>query len=303
MTRRDRPRIVTLAVATATAMLTATASANARPGQADDDPGVHVDKVQAPHYVVQPDRTEVRFRVGNEGRRDSLGIRATVKLTPAGGGRPLTKSVNLPDLAGNSGWTDAADFAGVKLGRYSVKVCARAKQGRRRVIDCRNGKDFSVIPFAWQGTSTWTANFGNLNNEGYRETADSAPGDVLFTFARLEGPLFVYTGSGSIEYGVSGTDQAGCTHTGSGTHPVQGSELSLAQNMKSYSVFGERPPTQTFQATQTCEFGSFPYSAPLFTPYWLLTGTQPRKHDATTMIGSHPEMAFGGLWTWSLTAQ
>jgi hypothetical protein len=307
MTRANGWRILAVAAAACVATAASAQSAAARPDRAAADPGVHVDKVEPPRYVVRPDRTDVRFRIRNRGRGMSKDIRVTVTLTPQGARRPAyTQHVNVPDLAANGDWVDAASFADVKLGRYSAKACARGKQGRRRVIDCRSAKRFSVVPFAWQGTSTWTANFGNLKNSGYRETADTAAGgDVVFTFARVDGPLFVYTGSGQIEYAVSGTDLAGCTHAGSATHPVQGSELSLAQNLKTYSIFGERPASQTFQATQTCPFGSgsFPYTAPLYTPFWLLTGTQRRKPDAPSMVGTHPETAFGGVWTWSFAAR
>lgn len=308
-------RMTRLGWCTALGLLAGGAGPAAPASAAPDRPPAYdltVKRVDSPDYVVHPDAVEIRVTIKNVGRKKVDQAKVKIKVFKlAGPGLPFltpafSESIRIDDLEPGEREDTRRTTFDPEIGLYAIEACTKLKRDGVRSNNCKDGKDLSVIPFAWGGTSTWTVNFGSLNNDAYRETADTAPGaDALFTFTGLnQQGVFEYTGSGRVTYGVSGTDLAGCTHSGSATFAIQDSTLTLAKALDTYRVSGPRPLTQTYQATQTCPMGGGgPYPAPVLTPFWLSTGVKQKPTDATTLSGTNLDPSFGGTWNWSLTAQ
>ena len=159
----------------------------ARGAPADNDPGIHVKRVETPRHVVRPDPVTVSFKLTNDGPTWSRNIRSTITLTEAGRQRPSrTETMQHGDLPPDGGpIPEQVTFDDVPVGDYRARVCARAKHGRRRVIDCKNSKDFPVIPLSFQGTATVTAPLFNEPGTQAVQGSTAAEGTAFFFEQRV----------------------------------------------------------------------------------------------------------------------
>jgi len=287
----------------------AAAAANRAPKPKYD---LRVQDVNNRDYLVSPEALELGYKIKNVGTKDVFSANARLKIFRLAGTLPSTRPVyseriHLPVVTAPESRLDTVtDTVRLTspLGRFRPQVCVKFGKDKKKGNNCKNGTDFSVIPAAWRGVASFTTGIGSGNVEEFSETAP----DAFFFFDQHTQEGFQYLGAGRVRYGTSGTDLAGCVHSGSGTFDVPGdSVLVLSEDLLTYRADGLRPQSHTFQAFTDCPPPMFdgPYTAPFLVPGWIQTGQQRKADDATTLSGTYaPSIGFFGLeWAWNFTAQ
>jgi hypothetical protein len=272
-----------------------TASASARKG---------------PHLVV----TSVKAAPGEQaplhrfwgGDRDRFHLIATVKntgkaaskggageLQTASGDRPGVfvgeDNFDLPRLKPGERQNfqlEALGFDG-DINAYTPRVCVPVKGGsvgRSGPESCRKGPRFGVIPQKWTASIT--------SKDEYKDFTETA--SYNYTFAYDAGKskqvaAFVYkvTG-GDAHLSVSGTDAAGCSHSGTfDTTLDRLSTMAIGLRVDKYAV-SAHPKVATFETTVACP-GNPPESHPQeneFNGPWSSVGVKVDDHRTTAWSGS-----------------
>jgi hypothetical protein len=194
------------------------------------------------------------------------------------------------------------------IGVYYAVVCADAK---RRITEsnernnCKGtGKLLHVIPERWTGSVTGSVPVMN----GVTETWSAQ--NVTFEFSPSSSTLgfFRYEATGDVTYSVSGTDQWGCTWSGSGTATLANhGDLIVSEGFIWYDGFDRIAPFYT--VTRTCPNGggSSSVTGPI-NSNWFDTGRQKpiaNPVGVTSLKGTYDYVSTAGdvvHYSWDLTA-
>jgi hypothetical protein len=195
-----------------------------------------------------------------------------------------------------------SDLGGINS--YSTKACASTRRDTKHGNDCRRGPRFAAIPRTWVGTtnSVTNAQIATITTvaqvtfrfDGITNT-ETSPG--------FSGKMFTYKATGSMTSTASGTDDMGCTYSGSADFAVNPDEtfLKLDGDVESYRALGNLiVPRRTIPATVSCpDGGSAP--ADLEVGNWLAAPVTHRDPEDEFLKGTQTDSA-GESWTWNLNA-
>ena len=279
---------------------------SAHGGSADNDPGIHVKRVETPRYVVRPDTVTVSLRLTNEGPAWSRNVRSTITLTQAWPSaavphRDHAKRRSAPEGRAHSG---AGGLRRRPRRPLQSEGLCQGQARKRRVIDCKNGKDFPVIPLSFQGTATVTAPL--FNEPGTQAVQGSTAGEgTAFFFEQRVGTEFSYGASGSVTFYVDGTDPNGCKWSGSTTvTDSTGDKLTLSEELISYR-FVPQTSFVPYAATADCPPPLQDTNTTLHSGPWL-PGFPQIRSSRTPLILSGTTPVIPGLpggYVWSFSAQ
>ena len=191
-----------------------------------------------------------------------------------------------------------------QIGSYYAFVCTDARfliDESKEGNNCKNtGESLSVIPRSWTGSVTGSGPVV----KGVTETWTAQ--QMAFKF-NSEGSSFHYTAYGDVTYSVSGTDDFGCTWSGSGTATlVNKGGLDLSNGFRFYEGWAD--PLQPFYTiTRTCpDSPGISFTGP-WTSRWFNTGGLKNTTDRfgfTSLKGNYGFTESEGdvSYHWDLTA-
>jgi hypothetical protein len=195
-----------------------------------------------------------------------------------------------------------SDLGGINS--YSMKACASTRRDTKHGNDCRRGPRFAVIPRTWVGTTNSVTNA--------QIATITTVAQVTFTFDGItntqgtpgfSGRMFTYKATGSMTSTASGTDDTGCSFSGSADFAVNPSEtfLMLDGDLEKYRAQGALiVPSRTIPATVSCpDGGSAPTDLDVGT--WL-TSPVTRRDPADDFLNGTETDSAGESWKWDLNA-
>lgn len=299
-------RLVATLMALAIATLAIPSAAAAAPGPRS--PGLYLEGVENPNYVVRPDDVTVAYKLRLVGGKSASDVSVRITFTRSGARRPSrgeTKQFGLFPPSPPNPLEDEV-VVDLQMGRYEVEACVRMRYRGRKVVRCKQGKDLSVIPMSWHGSATVTAPLHHQAGTGAIQgsTADAGTGFAGFFFEGPSGREFSYSASGSVTFFVDGTDPEGCEWSGSKTVSVSaGDKLMLSKNLLGYR-FVPQTSFAPYPATADCPPPYEDTNATLYSGPWLPAFPQSRARSTeTTLSGTVPVIpGLPGAYTWSLLA-
>jgi hypothetical protein len=279
-----------------------------RPGKPGSDLVVRSVAVDPPRFFFadEPDaRVMVTVKVQNRGKARSRKSRGSLEFSadPAGGADgSVAVPFDLAELAPGKVrrkevFMDVGRLPG--LGRWDTEVCAdrpgRVRERNER-NNCTAGQQVLVIPRRWSGevrgsapvepgiTESWTA----------RVVFDYVPSTEGFAYE---------ISSGRIAFTTSGTDSAGCTHSGAGTYELEDGpgRLEFDPGLTSYSAvasFVRAQEAWPYAIAVDCGDRRRLYPGPNVSE-WLRSGDRATSAAAGGLEGSAGEPD-GRSWSWSL---
>jgi CARDB len=189
------------------------------------------------------------------------------------------------------------------IGTYYAFVCAdrdKTIAESREGNNCKNTNErLSIIPKTWKGTVSGSASVVDGVTESW--TAQ----DMTFKFDSYSAPYFQYMASGDVSYSISGTDDQGCTWSGSGTATI-GNGGSLAVHVYFVDYDGGAVITDpVYTITRSCPNGSEGEIEGPWNSTWFFTGqpTIPDDVGVTELAGNYTTSDGGVHWEWNLQAE
>lgn len=180
------------------------------------------------------------------------------------------------------------------------KTIAESREGN----NCKyTNERLSIIPKTWKGTVSGSGSVV----DGVTETWTAQ--DVSFKFDSYSAPYFNYTASGDVSYSISGTDDGGCTWSGSGTTTIgKVGQLHLHVYFEHYNGWGViADPVYTI--TISCPNGGDSTLEGPWNSIWLHTGAlSPLIADpfGVTELADQANITTSGgseHWEWDLQAE
>jgi hypothetical protein len=268
-------------------------------------------------YAFRTSGQEVRFtdKTANVGQASAGGSHTALRIAGAGHSVELARAVPPlePGQSNAAGSKVTADFSGWDYRTYSEAICADADNEvteGNETNNCRNtALTFLVLPRSFSGTVSGTVSRQDLA-DGLTETFS---GNVTYGFTAPVGDGAYYEPtSGSISSTLSGTDDFGCSWSGSGTagpelidHEGDANTLVIqvgsdpgyygnagVDTTYEYNVHVTCPNPEDSFDTTVHPAGFFPYTTslvpiPLSLPFTELNGSLSPG---------------GGTWNWDLAA-
>ena len=196
-----------------------------------------------------------------------------------------------------------ADLNGVNS--YTLKACASTRRDTRHGNDCRRGPNFAVIPRTWVGTthsvtrgaSATVTTDGQVTFRFDGITTDTTPG--------FRGKKFGYKATGSMTSAASGTDDEGCTYSGSADFAVNPSEtfLKIEPDLEHYRAQGQLiVPRRVIPATVSCPMGGTG-PAEVEVGIWLAAPVTSRRDADDEFLKGTQDDGLGDVWTWNFNAE
>ena len=149
------------------------------------------------------------------------------------------------------------DIGGKPMDVYATKVCVSVRRDSNRGNNCRRGPDFAQIPRTWKGAVS------SLDHPGGQPNLNLDTGaTATFRYERRVSQntkRFVWSGTGSLDHTISGTDNGGCTWSGQGSNTIGPGEAGvvLKRNLVDYNGFINT--VTTFPATVQCGMSNFTF--------------------------------------------
>jgi hypothetical protein len=202
--------------------------------------------------------------------------------------------------SGSDTWAPTKDA----IGSYYAVVCAdfgNAIKESREHNNCKDtGERLSIIPRQWTGTVSGSAKVV----DGVTETW-SAP-QMTLKFDSYSAPYLDYTAYGNVSYSISGTDDQGCTWSGSGTATIaNGGALHVHVYFADYDA-GAVITEPLYTITRSCPNGSEGEIEGPWNSTWFYTGAPSPEisdpNNVASLAGNYTTSDGSVNWQWNLAA-